>query len=159
MCNLPIELPERLLPAEGDEHAPDALVLVVVGAQLDCERIDRPLAYRLCRRLAEAIDGDGRPDLPRPMPCTDLWFVNNHRLRQRPAIAIGRPDANAGTAYLASRIPTAFAVDDRIRIHLDPAFEQAGACFWGTRPEDAEAALDVFVDRYLHDWVAALPVS
>lgn len=165
MSNLEITLPEGRFAAEGDERTPDPLVLVVVGARLACERVDRPLAYRLCHELADAIEGDGRDDLPRPIACTDLWYVHNQGLRERPAIAVGRPDHNAGTAYLASRLPPALVVEDRVRIHLHPLeTEEAGtttpaaidACLWGTDDGATETALELFVERYLEAWVRRL---
>lgn len=130
-----------------------ALLLLVVGAHLEAELSDRPLAYRLRDHiLAWQEAAEEACDLL-PVVCTDLWYLNNDELRRRPAIAIGRPEVNAATAYLAGRLPTAFVAEERFRIQLDPELLDLDVCIWGAAPRDTSASLDLFVDRYLHEYL------
>ena len=136
------------------------LLLIVVGASIEAEVTDRPLAYRLQGEIAAAPVGDGAVggemnDRGRltPVVCTDLWYLNTQPLRLRPTIAIGSPESNAATAFLATRMPTALVVEERYRIQLDPEYMEMKACLWGTSDRDTAAAVDVFVDRYLAEFL------
>jgi hypothetical protein len=125
----------------------DALVLIVVGAHLRAEVNDRPLAHGLRDRIACALAE--RQSGLKPVICTDVWFLNNQDLLGRPAISVGDPAVNAATAYLSTRLPTAFMVDDLLRIHLDPEFIEPHACLWGVDRQATSSAVAMFVERYL----------
>jgi len=43
--------------------------------------------------------------------CSDVWYLNNDPLRSRPTISIGGPGVNALSAYLADKLPSAFAIE------------------------------------------------
>ena len=73
------------------EPDPGRLVLLVVGAHLEAEVTDRALGYRLREQILAWQAGADCPQPLRPVVCTDLWYLNNQPLRQRPAISIGRP--------------------------------------------------------------------
>jgi len=85
--------------------------------------------------------------------CTDLWYLNDSTLLAQPTIAIGRAEVNAGTAFLASRIPTALVIDDTLRIHVDPSFVELRACLWGVDPDATADAMELFADRHLEPFV------
>ena len=75
--------------------------MIVVGAHLRAETEDRPLASGLCdavkRRIARrALKVNG--STMSPVICTDVWYLNNAELQDRPVIAIGEPGVNAATA-------------------------------------------------------------
>jgi hypothetical protein len=134
----------------------ETLLLIVVGAHLRAERHDRPLARRLREQVRAWIDayelGDNRLD---PIICTDLWYLNQPELMLRPTIAMGDPEHNAATAMLATRLPTALVVENRLRIHLEPEFVELKACFWGLNPSATGSGLALFTERYLDPFLRA----
>lgn len=142
------------------ELALDRLLLLVVGAHPQAEADDRLLAYQLRRRIldwqeqwkrrAGAENGNG---LLQPLVCTDLWYLNDAMLRQRPVIALGDPAVNAATAYLSSRLPTAFVIEHTLRVQLDPEFIELQACLWGKTAQATSSAIDLFAERYLDDFL------
>jgi hypothetical protein len=138
---------------------PERLVLVVVGADLRAEACHRALAESLCRSIrrwgedeASALDVEPLA----PLTCTDLWHMNDALLRRRPAIALGGPDVNATTAWLGSRLPTAFVIEGRLRIHLDPEFVEEQVCLWGVDDAATAAAVQVFAERYLDRYLRSI---
>ena len=130
--------------------AASAQVLVVVGAGLAAEEHDRPTAYRLCERMRSA---DGRVA---PLVCTDLWWLNDASLRERPTISIGGPEVNALTAYLADKLPSAYAIDGVLMVQFDVEFGDSIAACWGTDHSRSAAAVDVFGEKYLPGFLRAL---
>ncbi|MHC4990644.1 MAG: hypothetical protein ACYTGC_06650 [Planctomycetota bacterium] len=136
----------------GQELDLERLMLIVVGAHLRAELSDRPLASRLRRAVLDRLDADGLEG-PVPVICTDLWYLNDLALRRRPAVAIGSPDVNAATAYLAHRLPTAFVVEGVMRVHMDREAIDPQACAWGSDPDSTARAVDLFVERYLDEFL------
>lgn len=134
------------------------MLLIVVGAHLRAELHDRPLGYRLrdvilhrqdMLRARHLEDGPGL----KAVLCTDLWYLNAKELLDRPTIAIGDPAVNAATAYLSNRLPTAFVIENSLRVHLDLEFIDPQACLWGVNPSATNSAIDLFVERYLDDFL------
>jgi hypothetical protein len=144
------------MPESPHELDIESMIMIVVGAHLRAELEDRPLAQRLCdtmkRRLEERARGTG-VNHARPVLCTDVWYLNNAELQERPVIAIGEPGVNAATAYFCNRLPTALVIDNALRIHLDPEFTEPRACLWGANPASTAHAIDVFVERYLDSFL------
>lgn len=133
----------------------NALLLpIVVGARLEAELIDRPLAYRLAQAMRLRQQDDDGQGLS-PVVCTDLWYLNDNDLQARPAVTIGEPDVNAATACLARRLPTAFVIEGSLRIQLDLELLDLRACLWGADASAMATCLDLFVDRYLDDFLQA----
>lgn len=129
----------------------DRLTLIVVGAHLRAERVDRPIAYRLRERLLREADAqDSGIDV---MLCTDVWYLNNDELRVRPTISVGGPGVNALSAFLIDKVPTAFAIDDVLCIHLDLEDADPIACVWATSPGAMASAADAFAERYAAHFV------
>ena len=138
--------------------APSELLLIVVGANLDAERRDRPLGYRLREQILRWQDerrSKATGDLPllQPIVCTDLWYLNDDSLRDKPVIALGDPSDNAAAAALANRLPTAFVIEHTLRVHMDLEFIDLQACLWGVNPSATVSAVDLFVERYLDDFL------
>lgn len=124
------------------------LLPVVVGAHPEAERHDRPRARRLADALRRRLDDDALE----PLVLTDLWYLNDRELRLRPTLAVGRPEVNAAVAALARDIPTRLVVDGRYRIQLDPEGIDPHACIWGATGEDEDAAVSIFIEKYLDAW-------
>lgn len=136
-----------------DDIDDSRLLLIVVGAHIQSEVSDRPLAYRLRERILHWQEQESEPSDPcggvQPVVCCDLWYLNNQPLLARPTIAVGNPSVNAATAYLAPKLPTAFVIEGALRVHLDLEFIDLQACLWGVNPSATVSAIDLFVDRYL----------
>jgi hypothetical protein len=129
------------------------VVPIVGGAHLRAEVGDRPTAYALRARLAEAL-GDACGLVP--VVLSDVWYLNDDRLRTRPTISIGAPAVNALTAHLADRVPSAFVSDGVLMVQLDVGLEDLTACCWGVDSAVTAAAVGVFCDRYLARYARAL---
>jgi hypothetical protein len=130
--------------------------MVVVGAHPQAEEHHRPIAYRLCERLGAAAAGQAGLDFVRPLVCTDLWWLNDPAMRDRPTISIGGPEVNALTAYLADKLPSAYAVDGVMMVQLDVEFGDPLAACWGRDAAQTEAAVDVFCGKYLLGFLQSL---
>ncbi|MBC7772598.1 MAG: hypothetical protein H7210_08910, partial [Pyrinomonadaceae bacterium] len=143
-------------PLDGAER-----ILIVVGAHLSAERHDRPLAYTLRERMLELFAQ--RPSghesdhvIPEVLVCCDLWYLNDESLKHSPAISIGGPGVNALSAYLASRLPSAFVIDDLLMVQFDAEMHTPLACCWGTTPEATARAVDIFLDKYGDGFVKSM---
>jgi hypothetical protein len=134
------------------------LILIVTGAHLQAEVGDRPVAYGLRQRLLDWMEERGmrtEPGVPRVLVCSDLWYLNNDPLRVRPTISIGGPGVNALTAFLADKLPSAFAIEDQLIVQADLDFHDCLACCWGANTGATSAAVQAFCDRYLDAFMEA----
>jgi hypothetical protein len=129
----------------------DRVIPVVVGATLESERFDRPIAARLATTLNRALGDEEAPALV----CTDLWYLNDDRLRARPTVSVGRPDRNALSAYLGDKTPSAFVIDDVLMVQADPEMSEAVVCCWGVDARATAWAVDAFVEKYLDAFIGA----
>lgn len=136
----------------------EKLLLVVVGAHLRAEVSDRPLAERLVRQIrdwqAESLDELDEPLMP--LACTDMWYLNEPSLLERPAVVIGEPGVNAASAFFATRLPRTVVVDHAWEIRMDPEFVDPRVALWGEGPLQTEAAADEFARRYLERYLRAV---
>src|SRR5262245_36991313 len=140
-------------PPRDDELDPARLLLVVVGAHLRAECGDRPLGYRLQSAISAWLERNP-PDEPlRPIVCSDLWYLNAVELMRRPTIAVGRPQYNAVSAYLANRLPAVLVIDQRLQVQLDPEFVTLQACVWGADGPATAAGVELFEKRYLEPFL------
>lgn len=125
----------------------DRRILIVVGGHLVAEAEDRPIAYGLATVLeSEGVDA---------LVCSDLWYLNDDHLRTQPTICIGDPGVNALTAFLADKVPSAFAIDDVLVVQLDLEFRELVACCWGADAGATQQSVDAFVERYLEGFIDA----
>ena len=150
--------PEREEDAGGMEIGD--FILVVVGAHLRAEMADRPLAYQLCQRIGDWLQQHNdllQIDLV-PIVCSDIWYVNQETLQQRPTISIGGPGVNALSAYwwTQKKINTAVVQDDKMVIQLDPEFIDLRVSIWGMDHDLTVKALDIFCEKYLADYLKAV---
>ena len=160
----PSSRPTPLATPAGDGLIPagDRLMLIVAGSSIAAEVRDRPLAYRLRERVLAWLDARQASDaanppaaLLQPVVCSDLWYLNDRALDERPVIAIGDPASNAATAMLSARLPTAFLIEQSFRVHLDPEFLELRAAIWGVGAAATASGIDLFVERYLNDFLLA----
>lgn len=149
MASPPPELP----PVNDPAH----MLLIVVGAHLRAEVADRPLAYRLARRISTWL-ARSAPELNVPLTpvvCCDIWYINQPALHSRPTISLGGPGVNALSAYYAGKLTTALIQDDQLLIQLDIEFVDLRACVWGRDHRLTVQALKLFVRKYLDGYLRA----
>lgn len=127
---------------------PHQLILLVVGGHLESEALHRPRAELLASRLRERIEPGCQV-----VTLTDLWYLNDDRLRACPALSIGGPRVNALTTYLGDKIPTVFAVDDQYQIQLDLETRDPVGAIWGIDGPTTISACDIFEEKYLSTFV------
>ena len=122
---------------------------VVVGAHLIAEANHRSIAAHLRDACAHAL-AEINPGVT-PLLCTDLWYLNNDELRVRPTISVGSPGLNALTAFLADKLPTAFAVDGVLAIQYDAEFTDLACAVWGVDTPSTAKAVGLFIEGHLGD--------
>ncbi len=118
----------------------------MTGSTLCAEHLDRPIAYALAQRIRESLPTSAPLA---PIVCSDIWWLNNDELAAQPTISLGSPDSNALSAFLARRLPSAFAIDGVLNVLLDPEFPEPHACVFGATPESTAAAAEMFTQRHL----------
>lgn len=138
----------------------DPSIVIVVGADLRAEALDRPIAAALLRGVnvllaKEAAALGACRTLPAAVICTDVWYLNSNHLRLCPTISLGGPEINALSAYLIGRVPPVFAIEGRFAIHADPRREQLAACLWGVDATNTAHAMDTFCSKHLARFVHA----
>lgn len=123
------------------------IVPVVVGAHIEAELADRATAQWLADQLTDEF-AQRSPGL-RAVVCTDLWYLNDDRLRSRPAVSVGEPELNAYTAFLADKLPDVYSVRDVLIVQLDlHAVDLVAAC-WGRDAPATRLAAQAFAERYM----------
>ena len=60
---------------------------------------------------------------------------------------------NALSAFLIDKVPTAFAIDDVLSIHMDVEDADPIACVWGTSAGALASGVDAFCERYAERFV------
>lgn len=137
----------------GDVPEPTRVLPIIVGAGPGPELGDRPLAYALRDAILElaprVIPGT---DL-HPLVLTDLWYLNDSELMLQPTMSIGSPGKNAASALLATRLPTAFLVEDQYQVLMDQETGIGHACFWGESHEASALATSTFIERFLETFL------
>jgi len=134
------------------------LVLVVVGAHLRAEVADRPLAYALCQHMDRwTKKHHNHMSVPMmPVVCSDVWYVNQPSLHQRPTISVGGPGVNALSAYFTDKLSNALVHDDHMVIQLDPEFVDLRVCLWGMNHELTVLVVELFVSKYFDGYLRAV---
>lgn len=144
------------LPAGLTLDLDEPSVVIVVGADLRAEAMDRPIVHTL-QRAVNALLAKEAASLGRLIAaaavCTDVWYLNSNHLRLCPTISVGGPEVNALSAYLIGRVPPVLAVEGRYAVHADPRGEQLTACLWGVDSTNTAQAMDIFCTRHLPDFV------
>ncbi len=137
----------------GDVPEPTQVLPIIVGAGPGPELGDRPLA----NALRDAILQQAPNVMPgidlHPLVLTDLWYLNDSELMLQPTMSIGSPGKNAASAFLATRLPTAFLVEDQYQVLMDQEAGIGHACFWGESHEASALATSTFIDRFLEPFL------
>lgn len=143
---------------EADFGDVSHLLLIVVGAHLRAEMADRPIAYRLRTRINQWIrrHEEDMNVSPVPVVCSDIWYVNQQALQQRPTISIGGPGVNALSAYFSNKLSPALVHDNHMVIQLDPEFVDLRVCVWGMDHAQTVEAVDVFAQKYFDGYLRAV---
>jgi hypothetical protein len=126
------------------EPLADHTLLIVAGACLRAEKMDRPLAYRVrdqaIRRACGVVDFDC-------VVFSDVWYLNSDELRERPVISIGGPGVNHLSGYLLDRLPVALMVDHVFQIQMDVTLQDNRCAVWGMDHETTVEAVDTFLEK------------
>jgi len=148
-----------------DEEANDthdtSWLLIVVGSTIASELTDRPLGYRVREAVLRWQDDCLEDDIDEaarrtPVVCTDVIYLNDAALMSLPAVCIGAPSSNAASAFHATRLPTAFVMDGLMRVQLDPEYIDTTAVLWGVHANANLSVVDLFIERFLPDFLAHL---
>ena len=146
------------LPAGLTLDLDEPSIVIVVGADLRAEALDRPIAAALLRGVNMLLGKEAAAagkTLPAAVICTDVWYLNSGHLRLCPTISLGGPELNALSAYLIGRLPPVFAIEGRYAIHADPKRDQLAACVWGIDATNTAHAMDTFCSKHLPAFVQA----
>ncbi|MEO1129096.1 MAG: hypothetical protein AAFX05_05225 [Planctomycetota bacterium] len=135
----------------GADRAP---ILIIVGASLRAERVDRPLAYRLREHLLRWMDDADREGAD-VVVCTDLWYLHDDSLHDCWGVAVGPPERNAVTARSETHTPGALIIDGALTIRFDVELDQRMASCWGTGDAQTATAIDAFAERYVGQFMMA----
>jgi len=153
-------------PNSGQSQPALPKLVIVVGAHPAAEVNDRPTAAYLASQLHAILieqwleislnPADLEPTAV--LTCTDLWYINDATLRPLPTIAVGPPEHNACTAYLADKLPSVHVVDNVLLVQAEISFEAALVACWGVNQAATRRAVDVFLAKLGEEFVRqALP--
>ena len=138
----------------GHQWKLEQALAIVVGSRPSAELDDRPVARLLADRICRIQDNDHDVDMPlKPITVSDLWYLNDDRLRLRPTITIGSPEENAATAWLASRLEQVYVIENCFCIQMDPELLELQVCLWGREASGTRKACSMFLDRYLPEYL------
>ncbi len=142
--------------APRSDQAEAPRLAIVVGAHPAAEISDRPIAAALAAALTTTWQNTtGASAAPgQILTVCDLWYVNDAMLRALPTIAIGPPEHNAFTAYLADKIPSVHAVDGVLVVQAELSFASPLAACWGVDPASTRRAAEVFLTKLGETFVA-----
>jgi len=120
------------------------LILIVAGASLRGESVDRALAYRLAAEIQQRLG----PDSPwRPLVISDVLYLNDKDLARQPVISIGGPGVNHLSALLFQELPSVMTIDNALIIQMDIDLADLRCSLWGMDHERTVEALDLFLSR------------
>ena len=138
----------------------DRLILIVTGVHLTAELGDRPLAYQIEKamkqRLTEKLGTPTAGSLPRLAPAviSDVYYLNNEEIQQRPVISIGGPGVNSLSAMLANELPVTVASENTLIVQMDLEMNDPRCAVWGMNHVDTVRAVDLFLTKgYLNTFV------
>ncbi len=141
------------MPDDADKNK----LLIVAGATLRAEELDRPLAYRLRDEIESRLGDGSRWSC---LVISDIWYLNSEPLHARPAISIGGPGVNAVAQYWFNRLPNALEVENVLLIQMDTRASDLRCSIWGMDHETTVEALETFVQKgYLDRFLEGLRSS
>ena len=121
-------------------------ILVVVGATLRGEEMDRPLAYRIADEAAKRLPAESGW---RALVVSDILYLNDKDLADCPVISLGGPGVNSLSAVLFRELPSVLAIDQTLLIQMDPNLDDRRCCLWGLNHDQTVEAVDLFIKLHL----------
>jgi hypothetical protein len=91
-----------------------------------------------------------------PVVCSDIWYMNQEALHQRPTISLGGPGVNALSQYYAEKLTPAVVRENKIILQLDPEFTDLRVCIWGMNHSLTVDAVELFYRKYLDGYLRAV---
>ena len=141
----------------------DRLIWIVTGVQLKAELGDRPLAYRIeaeIRKLLVDLLGktpEGEPPLLSPAVISDVYYLNNEEIQDRPVIAVGGPGVNMVAANLVETLPTVVSIENQLVIQMDIEMNDPRCAVWGMDHLTTVQAVELFIVKgYLDTFVTGV---
>ncbi|GMU20638.1 MAG: hypothetical protein AMXMBFR13_07350 [Phycisphaerae bacterium] len=119
-------------------------ILIVTGATIRAEEMDRPLAYRLAEEVRSRLSSDSAW---RVLVISDVLYLNDKDLQRCPLIAIGGPGVNSLSGALYRELSSVLAVENVLIIQMDADLQDLRCCLWGMNHEQTVEALDLFCGR------------
>jgi len=123
-------------------------ILIVVGSDINPEEKDRPIAYRLKRRI-ERSPRYGKLPFRKCVVISDSLFENDKIIQICPTIVIGGPGVNATAAEFFQKLPVYINQSNRYFIQYDEAVDNNRVAIWGMDQLTTEEAVDYFVSNGL----------
>jgi hypothetical protein len=120
-------------------------ILIVVGADINPEEKDRPLAYYLKAEIEKSPQYGSLP-FRKCIVISDSLFESDKIIQICPTISIGGPGVNALAARLAEKLPIIVAKDDRFFIQYDENNADQLVSIWGMNQETTGEAINVFIN-------------
>jgi len=131
-------------------------ILIVVGADLKPEEVDRPLAYKLKQAL-EASPHFGDHPFRKCLVISDALYRHDKIIGVCPTVAIGGPGVNTVAAEFIEQLPVYLSQENRYFIQLDKSFKDPKISIWGMDRNSTEEALDMFIaNGILDDFLKAI---
>lgn len=141
----------------------DRLIWIVTGVQLKAELGDRPLAYRIeaeaRRLLADLLGKAPEGELPRLSAAviSDVYYLNNTEIQDRPVIAVGGPGVNMLAGKFVEDLPTAVAIENQLVIQMDVEMNDRRCAVWGMDHLTTVQAVELFIVKgYLETFITAV---
>lgn len=127
-----------------EEQLPEHTLLIVTGACLRAEKMDRPLAYRVREEAVRRMYGVAGFAC---LVISDVWYLNCKELHHFPVISIGGPGVNNLSGYLFDQLPTALMVEHVLQIQMDVALKDHRCTVWGMDHETTVEAVETFLEK------------
>jgi len=139
------------------EQLSDNTLLIVTGACLRAEQMDRPLAYRIRDAALRHLVGVAGFS---PIVLSDVWYLNSKELHELPVISVGGPGVNHLSGYLYERVPVALMVEHVFQIQMDVTLEDRRCCVWGMDHDNTVEAVETFLTKgHLDTFLRLFPTA
>jgi hypothetical protein len=125
-------------------------ILIVVGASLRGEEMDRPLGYRIAEEITKRLPADSGW---RAVVISDILYLNDKDLADCPVVSLGGPGVNSLSAVLFRELPSVLAIDETLLIQMDADLEDRRCCLWGMDHDQTVEAVDLFIKLHLDHYV------
>lgn len=125
-------------------------ILIVVGADLKPEEVDRPLAYKL-KNAFESSSLFGEHPFRKCLVISDALYRHDNIIKVCPTVTVGGPGVNLVAAEFAEKLPVYIARENRYYIQSDKDFSERKISIWGMDREATEEAIDIFIEKGILD--------